>query len=224
QQDLDCPLVSESDAGGKEEFMALCDARLKEWEEKVKERRNEGFLHFDSTTVGWKLPRGSRVEKDGEFWHVIPLLPEGNDVASHLSGGCLQTANREFWFDGNTGYTYIHRPIVRYRGFVKLLYDGDVVYVMNIHEERFIAYHNWEIRADDSICTIGNKLYLRSDKDGKALRIRKRSGDFQMFVVNEPIIDDYRKTPMSYDAQMMIINKYGKGIELKHIQTAAYEN
>lgn len=120
--------------------------------------------------------------------------------------------------DGSTEPLYEEEPIVRYRGFVKLLYDGDLVYIMNIHEERCIAYHNWEIRADDGICTIGNKLYLRSDKDGKALWIRKRSGDFQMFVVNEPMVEDYRKEPLPLDAQMLIINKYGKEVEVKQIK------
>ena len=152
QQDLDCPLVSKEEAGGKEAFKALCDKRLEEWKTKVLERRKNGFLHID----------------------------------------------------GNTRFIYEHRPVVRYRGFVKLVYDGELVYIMNIREERFIAYHNWEIRADDGICTIGNKLYLKSNKDGEALWIRKRSGDFQVFVVDEPM--------------MMIINKYGKEIEKKRVK------
>ena len=139
---------------------------------------------------------GAQVEKEGEFYRIV---------------------DRDCWFDANTGFIYEHCPVVRYRGFVKLVYDGDLVYIMNIHEERFIAYHNWEIRADDEICTIGNKLYLRTDKDGKALWIRKRSGDFQMFVVNEPMVDDYRKQPLLHDGQMMIINKYGKEVEKKYI-------
>lgn len=104
-----------------------------------------------------------------------------------------------------------------------MVYDGDLVYIMNIHEERFIAYHNWEIRADDGICTIGNKLYLKSDKDGKALWIRKRSGDFQMFVVSKPMGEDHRKKSLMFDAQMMIINKYGKEVEMKHIKGEEYK-
>ena len=121
--------------------------------------------------------------------------------------------------DGDTGFIYEHRPVVRYRGFVKLVYDGELVYIMNIREERFIAYHNWEIRADDGICTIGNKLYLKSNKDGKALWIRKRSGDFQVFVVDDPMmVDDYEKRTLITDAQMMIINKYGKEIEKKRVK------
>ena len=193
QQDLDSPLVSKEDAGGKRAFMAMCDERQEEWKRKVRERRSNGFVQVDATTGTWCL-QGRLVEQDGEFYRIV-------------DGGR--------WFDGNTGFIYEHRPVVRYRGFVKLVYDGDVVYIMNIHEERFIAYHNWEIRADDGICTIGNKLYLRSDKDGKALWIRKRSGDFQLFVVNAPIVEERSKHTLMYDTQLMIINKYGKEVEVK---------
>ncbi len=179
QQDLDSPLVSEEEAGGKMAFMALCDKKKKEWEEKVLERRREGWAP---------------------------------------GGGGSQGADKGRWIDRETGFVYEHRPVVRYRGFVKLVYDGDLVYIMNIYEERFIAYHNWEIRADDGICTIGNKLYLRSKKNGKALRISKRSGDFQMFIVNMPIMaEDSEKRPLIIDAQMMIVNKYGKEVEIKQI-------
>ena len=179
QQDLDSPLVSEEEAGGKMAFMALCDKKKKEWEEKVLERRRKGWAP---------------------------------------GGGGSQGADKGRWIDRETGFVYEHRPVVRYRGFVKLVYDGDLVYIMNIYEERFIAYHNWEIRADDGICTIGNKLYLRSKKNGKALRISKRSGDFQMFIVNMPIMaEDSEKRPLIIDAQMMIVNKYGKEVEIKQI-------
>lgn len=197
QQDLDSPLVSKEEAGDKKAFMVLCDARKEEWKAKVWESRRDCFVHVDATTGEWCLD-GGQAEKDGEFYRIV---------------------DRECWFDGNTGFIYHHRPVVRYRGFVKLVYDDDMVYIMNILEERFIAYHNWEIRADDGICTIGNKLYFKSDKDGKALWIRKRSGDFQMFVVDEPImVEDSCKRPLIVDAQIMIINKYGKDIEMKRIK------
>ena len=38
-QDLDSPLVSEENAGGKKAFMAMCDEKMREWKEKVQERR-----------------------------------------------------------------------------------------------------------------------------------------------------------------------------------------
>ena len=47
----------------------------------------------------------------------------------------------------------------------------------------------------------------------------KRSGDFQMFVVNEPMmVEDSQKRPLTIDVQMMIINKYGKEVEKKRIK------
>ena len=166
QQDPDCPLVNEEKAGGKKAFMALCDKRKKEWEEKVMERRRDGFININGETV----------------------------------------------------FKYEHRSVERTRGFVNLVYDGDLVYITNIHEERFIAYHNWEIRADDGVCTIGNKLYLKSKKDGKALRISKRSGDFQMFVVNVPVMaEDNEQRLLVMDAKMMIINRYGKNVECQRV-------
>ena len=75
--------------------------------------------------------------------------------------------SKEFWVDKASGFTYRHRPILRKRGFVELLYDGEVVYVLNIREERFIPYRNWEIRADERLCAIGNKLYFNEEKDGR---------------------------------------------------------
>ena len=208
QQDLDSPLVSKEEAGGKKAFMTLCNKMKEEWKMKVWERRRNGFVQVDANTGEWCL-NGNKIEKDGEFYHLFGDVCNKEDKEN-------ETPVYECWFDGNTGFIYEHRPVVRYRGFVKLVYDGDLVYIMNIHEERFIAYHNWEIRADDSICTIGNKLYLRSEKDDKALWIRKRSGDFQMFVVNEPIGENNRT--LQYDARIMVINKYGKDIEMKHVK------
>ena len=47
----------------------------------------------------------------------------------------------------------------------------------------------------------------------------KRSCDFQAFVVDEPMmVDDYEKRSQIIDAQMMIINKYGKEIEMKRVK------
>lgn len=161
----------------------------------VRWSRREGFLPASSSTGGWNLPVGATVEQEGEFHHVAVRGEHGE--------------RQEFWVDWETGFIYKHRPVVRYRGFVKLLYDGDMVYVLNIHEERFIPYHNWEIRADARICTIGNRLYFSDRKDGRALRIQKRSGDFQMFMLYGPLHDD---------TMVMVINKHGKEPEMKRIE------
>ena len=103
--------------------------------------------------------------------------------------------------------------MLRKRGFVELLYDGDVVYILNIREERFMPYRNWEIRADERICTIGNKLYFNEEKDGRSYRIKKRSDDFRMFVVEERYPNDNPNT-IEFD-DFIIINEAGKKLEIK---------
>ena len=113
------------------------------------------------------------------------------------------------WWQLPEGSIYRHRPVLRKRGFVELLYDGDVVYILNIREERFMPYRNWEIRAYERICAIGNKLYFCKEKDMGSYRIKKRSDDFRMFVVEER----YPNT-IEFD-EFIIINEAGKKLEIK---------
>ena len=117
------------------------------------------------------------------------------------------------WWQLPEGSIYRHRPVLRKRGFVELLYDGDVVYILNIREERFMPYRNWEIRADERICAIGNKLYFCKEKDMGSYRIKKRSDDFRMFVVEERYPNHNPKT-MEFE-EFIIINEAGKKLELK---------
>ena len=118
----------------------------------------------------------------------------------------------EFWVDAASGFTYRHRPVIRKRGFVELLYDGEVAYLLNIREERFMPYRNWEIRADERICAIGNKLYFCDEKDMGSYRIKKRSDDFRMFVVEERCQNENPNQP-AFD-EFMIINKAGRQLEI----------
>ena len=117
------------------------------------------------------------------------------------------------WWQLPEGSIYRHRPVLRKRGFVELLYDGDVVYILNIREERFMPYRNWEIRADERICAIGNKLYFCKEKDMGSYRIKKRSDDFRMFVVEERY-PNHNPNTTEFD-EFIIINEAGKKLELK---------
>ena len=112
-------------------------------------------------------------------------------------------------WDDKKGWWEIPEGLLRKRGFVELLQDGDVVYVLNIREERFMPYHNWEIRADERICTIGNKLYFCKEKDEMGYRIKKRSDDFRMFVVEERCRNDNMTCN-----EWMIINETGRELEI----------
>ena len=202
QQDPDHAPVSEEEAGGRKAFMALCDKGQRAWEE-MKKRIRKRTLQYDTKKRWWQLPEGSIKEPyDGKqsssLYHII-----------YKENG----QSKEFWMDETSGFTYRHRPMLCKRGFVELLYDGDVVYIQNIHEERFMPYRNWEIRADNRICTIGNKLYFNEEKDVKSYRIKKRSDDFRMFVVEERY-PNYNPNTIEFD-EFIIINEAGKKLEIK---------
>ena len=202
QQDPDHAPVSEEEAGGRKAFMALCDKGQKAWEE-MKKRIRKSSLKYDTKKRWWKLPEGSIREQYDEkrnpnLYHII--YKENGE-------------GKEFWVDETSGFTYRHRPMLCKRGFVELLYDGDVVYILNIHEERFMPYRNWEIRADNRICTIGNKLYFNEEKDVRSYRIKKRSDDFRMFVVEERY-PNYNPNTIEFD-EFIIINEAGKKLEIK---------
>lgn len=202
QQDPDHAPVSEEEAGGRKAFMALCDKGQKAWEE-MKKRIRKSTLQYDTKKRWWQLPEGSIKEpydgkKSSSLYHII-YKEDGQ--------------SKEFWMDETSGFTYRHRPVLCKRGFVELLYDGDVVYIQNIHEERFMPYRNWEIRADNRICTIGNKLYFNEEKDVRSYRIKKRSDDFRMFVVEERY-PNYNPNTIEFD-EFIIINEAGKKLEIK---------
>ena len=202
QQDPDHAPVSEEEAGGRKAFMALCDKGQKAWEE-MKKRIRKSSLQYDTKKRWWQLPEGSIKEpydskQSSSLYHII-----------YKENG----QSKEFWMDETSGFTYRHRPMLCKRGFVELLYDGDVVYIQNIHEERFMPYRNWEIRADNRICTIGNKLYFNEEKDVRSYRIKKRSDDFRMFVVEERY-PNYNPNTIEFD-EFIIINEARKKLEIK---------
>ena len=92
------------------------------------------------------------------------------------------------------------------RGFVELLHDGDMVFVRNIKHERFIPYRTWEIKADERLCAIGNRLYRREKPNAEGYRILQCSSDFVMFVVQD-------NTTMTYGRTYTLINKMGREVE-----------
>ena len=202
QQDPDHAPVGEAEAGGRKTFMTLCDKEQKAWEETKKSIR-KNTLKYDYIKKWWKLPEGSIKElydekRSPNLYHII-----------YKENG----QSKEFWVDRASGFTYRHRPVLLKRGFVELLYDGEVVYILNIREERFMPYRNWEIRVDERICTIGNKLYFSEQRDTSSYRIKKRSDDFRMFVVEERY-PNHNPNTIEFD-EFIIINEAGKKLEIK---------
>ena len=210
QQDPDHAPVSEEEAGGRESFMTLCDMEQRGWED-IKKNTRQSFLNYDVKKKRWQLPVGSIMEQYDEkrspnLFHII-YNEKGGELLSHGEN------RKEFWVDSTSGFTYRHRPVMCKRGFVELLFDGDVAYIQNIREERFMPYRNWEIRADERICVIGNKLYFNEEKDARCYRIKKRSDDFRMFVVEERY-PNYNPNTLEFD-EFVIINESGKKLEIK---------
>lgn len=192
QQDLDHPLVSENEAGGWQAFLDVCERKKEEWQMAV-EKVKYHFIDKDFTTSEWQKEHKATVEKDGEFYRV-----------------CYeeQGERKEVWADKDTGFYYMHRPILRRRGFVELLHDGDMVFVRNIFHERYIPYRNWEIKADGRLCAIGNRLYRREKANAEGYRIVRRSSDFMMFVVQG-------NTPKTNSLTYTVINKMGMDVEIR---------
>lgn len=75
-----------------------------------------------------------------------------------------------------------------------------------------MPYRNWEIRADERICTIGNKLYLNEEKGVSSYRIKKRSDDFRMFVLENRYSNNNPNT-IEFD-EFIIINETRKKLEI----------
>ena len=140
-------------------------------------------------------------------------LQAWEETKKSIRKSSLKYDAKKGWWQLPEGSIYRHRPVLRKRGFVELLYDGDVVYILNIREERFMPYRNWEIRADERICAIGNKLYFCEEKDMGSYRIKKRSDDFRMFVVEERY-PNHKPNTMEFE-EFIIINEAGKKLELK---------
>ena len=202
QQDPDHAPVGEEEAGGRKVFMALCEKELQAWEE-MKKNIRKSTLKYDAKKGWWQLPEGSIKElydekRSPNLYHI-----------TYKENG----ESKEFWVDATSGFTYRNRPVLRKRGFVELLYDGEVVYILNIREERFMPYRNWEIRADERICAIGSKLYFCDQKDESSYRIKRRSDDFRMFVVEERY-PNHNPNTIEFD-EFIIINEAGKKLEIK---------
>ena len=130
QQDPDHAPISEEEAGGRKAFMALCDKQQKAWEETKKSIR-KSTLKYDAKKGWWQLPEGSIKELYDLQWDTTSPKRQQDSSIYHIIYN-ENGKNKEFWMDSTSGFIYRHRPVLRKRGFVELLYDGDVVYIQNI--------------------------------------------------------------------------------------------
>ena len=121
------------------------------------------------------------------------------------------------WNDALNGVEFDRPPqVVNYRGIELSTADGDTFFPRlrsKWMDARYgINRKALETRADERICTIGNKLYFSQQKDEGCYRIKRRSDDFRMFVVEERCQNENPNQP-AFD-EFMIINKAGHQLEI----------
>ena len=169
QKDPDHDLLRMSELGNREQWVRDCEAELAR---DVEERGT--YYRHKVMNVGDDIPK--------------ELFPAGA-VFTVLQGQlCRVTYDGsngpvECWIDLATGYRYEQRPVLLRRAFLHLLRVGERVYVRNIRQEAGMPYRNWQVRADREICMVGDSCYLASGLDRPPYRIKRRSEDFRMFLL-----------------------------------------
>ena len=167
-KDLDCELVPMEEEAQWEAFLQACEA---EWQEDELRRRTR--YRQKVLIPGQGIPR--------EVFPPEAVVTEvGNDLC-RVTG--LGDGSAVCWVDLLTGYRHEVPPVLFQRGFVRLLREGNRVFIRNIREEMGMAYRNWQVRCDADFCTVGDSFYWADRLDWPPLRIRKRSEDFRMFVL-----------------------------------------
>lgn len=167
-KDLDGELVPMEEEAQWEAFLQACEA---EWQEDELRRRTR--YRQKVLIPGQGIPR--------EVFPPEAVVTEvGNDLC-RVTG--LGDGSAVCWVDLLTGYRHEVSPVLFQRGFVRLLREGNRVFIRNIREEMGMAYRNWQVRCDADFCTVGDSFYWADRLDWPPLRIRKRSEDFRMFVL-----------------------------------------
>ena len=200
QRDLDHALVDYDAVGDWKEFMAACEAECRE-----EDMRRSTYKH-------WKV-----MEPEKDFLHSV--FPR-DTVFKWLSGNVCEVqyvekgARQVCWVDEETGYRHDQRPYVFRRGFLSLLREGNWVFVRNIREEAGRPYRNWQVRCDRECCTVGDSFYFADRLNSPPFRIKKRSEDFRLFVLEaDCLAKDYNQA----EEDLMVINQPGKPLELSGV-------
>ena len=157
----------------------------------------------------WKVMEPGEGIPTGVFppQAVFTLLEGGLCRVSYVEKGCPQVR----WVDMETGYRHEQCPYVFERAFLRLLREGNWVFVRNIREEAGGPYRNWQVRCDREFCTVGDSFYFADRLNGAPYRIKKRSEDFRMFVLEaECLAKDYYQATDDF----MVINLPDQPLEL----------
>lgn len=195
---MDSRLVALSDIGDLEGFLRHCDAVVERDALAKRTKYLRKVMIPGSELTGEGFPKGAVLTPlEGELCRVDYVDDGGPAVC---------------WVDLLTGYKHLQQPVLFTRGLVSLLREGDRVYVRNIRAEAGVPYRNWEVRSDGRLCTVADALYVADALDGVPYRIRKRSEDFRMFVVEVP---GWQADLSKVGKGLMFINQPDRPLEVK---------
>ena len=187
QQDPDHPLVAEWEVS-REEMMRRCEEERLKIDRINRERK-------ERTGVEWI--------KRYPIWVNELTLQE--EWLQRVKFGDRKWKERMVgWVDMKSDYVYLQKPETLRRGCVELLREEGMLYVRNIEGLWSQAYPNYAIRADERLCIIGNRLFLKRYGTFYAYDIMRKSEDLTFFVVR----DVY--------ANLMIVNKPGQELEVAY--------
>lgn len=197
QENPDEPLISINNIGEADTYLLICEEKqqhAKFMDNKLVATRRLG--HVSNENIIDLFPGCKTVEDEGEgIIHVIDC------------------SGKELWVDMKTGMKHYCRPILYRRGFVELLKEGDMVFIRNIILEAGVVHRNWEIKADDKICTVRRKLYLK-ERPFDVFVIKRRSDDFSYFLVETNFLDG-----MNCTYNMKITNYPGEPLKCTKVTT-----
>lgn len=175
QQDLDGALQEVPGEAWLADFLQRCDREAERDAARCRTRYRNKVMNPGEEVPAEAFPPGTLfIEEADHVCRVEVPAADGRQVC---------------WLDRLTGFVHGQRPVGFRRSFVQLLREGDRVFIRNIRAEAGVPHRNWEVRADERFCTVGNRLYAAADLEREPGRIRRKSEDFRMFVIEEPGFD-----------------------------------
>ncbi|MDD6101339.1 MAG: hypothetical protein PUD08_11765, partial [bacterium] len=124
-------------------------------------------------------------ERKARYQRIMTAIQQkGSLVITYLDGDLAQVCMEEdriCWIDRRTGFVHDSQPRLFKRGFLELLQEGEMLFVRNVRDATCYPYPNYRVSADDEVCIIGDRLFLRQECCMGSYKVKYRSDDFTYF-------------------------------------------
>ncbi|MCF2658952.1 DEAD/DEAH box helicase [Parabacteroides distasonis] len=147
----------------------------------------------DQWVEAWEmaLEKGNReidrlVQERKARYHRImkEVHQKGSLKITYLEGDIARVCSEEgrlCWIDRRTGFVHDSQPRLFKRGFLELLQEGEMLFVRNVRDATCYPYPSYRVSADDEVCIIGDRLFLRQECCMGSYKVKYRSDDFTYF-------------------------------------------